>query len=158
MPWQTCSTLSAGTLSATGMIKCAPRINAGGKIIIVLRRSMPAIIARLRRGTRDGDAAPLYRGSTSDEPPRYVASIPACVTPVRAMIDAYDHYYGGGTGAAFFTGPYLDVLPKAVVEAGRKSAQSSRRRFPSKLSTKSSRVIGFMLHRFPATAAITGDR
>ena len=45
-----------------------------------------------------------------------VASMPACVTPVRAMIDAYDRYYGDGSGEAFFMGPYLDVLPKAVMD------------------------------------------
>ena len=39
-----------------------------------------------------------------------VASMPACVAPVRAMIDAYDRYYGEGSGQAFFMGPYLDVL------------------------------------------------
>ncbi len=49
-----------------------------------------------------------------------VASMPSCVTPVRAMIDAYDRYYGAGTGEAFFMGPYLDVLPTAVVEAAAK--------------------------------------
>jgi hypothetical protein len=49
-----------------------------------------------------------------------VASMPACVTPVRAMIDAYDRYYGDGTGEAFFMGPYLDVLPKAVVNGAGK--------------------------------------
>ena len=49
-----------------------------------------------------------------------VASMPSCLTPVRAMIDAYDRYYGEGTGEAFFMGPYLDVLPKAVT-AGAKS-------------------------------------
>ena len=48
------------------------------------------------------------------------ASMPACVAPVRAMIDAYDRYYGEGSGQAFFMGPYLDVLPKAVLEAGSK--------------------------------------
>jgi hypothetical protein len=52
-----------------------------------------------------------------------VASMPSCVTPVRAMIDAYDRYYGEGTGEAFFMGPYLDVLPKAVVETGKKAAR-----------------------------------
>ncbi len=52
-----------------------------------------------------------------------VASMPSCVTPVRAMIDAYDRYYGDGTGEAFFMGPYLDVLPKAVVEAAKKAAR-----------------------------------
>jgi hypothetical protein len=43
-----------------------------------------------------------------------VESMPACVAPVRAMIDAYDRYFGEGSGEAFFMGPYLDVLPKAV--------------------------------------------
>ncbi len=40
--------------------------------------------------------------------------MPSCVTPVRAMIDAYDRYFGDGTGEAFFMGPYLDVLPAVV--------------------------------------------
>lgn len=48
-----------------------------------------------------------------------VASMPSCVTPVRAMIDAYDRYFGQGTGEAFFMGPYLDVLPKAVAEGAK---------------------------------------
>jgi hypothetical protein len=48
-----------------------------------------------------------------------VASMPSCRTPVRAMID--DRYYGEGAGEAFFMGPYLDVLPKAVI-AGAKDA------------------------------------
>lgn len=50
-----------------------------------------------------------------------VASMPSCLTPVRAMIDAYDRYYGEGAGEAFFMGPYLDVLPRAVI-AGARSA------------------------------------
>jgi hypothetical protein len=51
-----------------------------------------------------------------------VASMPSCVTSVRAMIDGYDQYYGEGSGEAFFMGPYLDALPKFVVEAGKKAA------------------------------------
>jgi hypothetical protein len=43
-----------------------------------------------------------------------VASVPACVGPVHTMMDAYDRYFGDGTGEAFFAGPYLDVLPAAV--------------------------------------------
>ena len=54
-----------------------------------------------------------------------VASMPSCITPVRAMIDAYDRYYGEGTGEAFFMGPYLDVLPNAVVEAGKSAAAAA---------------------------------
>jgi len=45
-----------------------------------------------------------------------VDSLPSCVNPVRAMIDAYDRYYGTGSGEAFFMGPYLDILPRAVGE------------------------------------------
>ena len=52
-----------------------------------------------------------------------VDSMSTCLTPVRAMIDAYDRYYGEGSGEAFFMGPYLDVLPKAVSEGARKEAQ-----------------------------------
>jgi hypothetical protein len=52
-----------------------------------------------------------------------VASMPACLTPVRAMIDAYDRYYGEGTGEAFFMGPYLDVLPNAVLAGAKDTAQ-----------------------------------
>ncbi len=51
-----------------------------------------------------------------------VDSMPSCLTPVRAMIDAYDQYYGEGSGEAFFMGPYLDLLPKAVA-AGAKNAR-----------------------------------
>jgi hypothetical protein len=44
-----------------------------------------------------------------------VDSIAACRRPVRAMIDAHDRMYGYGSGEAFLLGPYLDVLPSAVV-------------------------------------------
>jgi hypothetical protein len=43
-----------------------------------------------------------------------VESVPKCLDPVRAMISAYDRYFGEGSGEDFFTGPYLDVLPEAV--------------------------------------------
>jgi len=45
-----------------------------------------------------------------------VDSMPSCVGLVRTMIDAYDLYYGTGSGDAFFMGPYLDILPRAVDE------------------------------------------
>jgi len=52
-----------------------------------------------------------------------VDSMSACRTPVRAMIDAYDQYYGEGSGEAFFMGPYLDVLPKAVTDGAQRTPQ-----------------------------------
>jgi hypothetical protein len=45
-----------------------------------------------------------------------VESVPHCVEPVRAMIAAYDRYFGAGFGEKFFMGPYLDVLPEAVAK------------------------------------------
>jgi hypothetical protein len=45
-----------------------------------------------------------------------VDSVPNCVGPVRAMIAAYDRYFGEGFGEQFFMGPYLDVLPEAVTK------------------------------------------
>lgn len=43
-----------------------------------------------------------------------VGSMEVCLQPMRAMIDAYDRLFGEGTGEAFFMGPYLEILPKAV--------------------------------------------
>jgi hypothetical protein len=45
-----------------------------------------------------------------------VASTSSCVDALRAMIDAHDRLFGEGTGEAFFMGPYLDMLPKAVTK------------------------------------------
>src|SRR6185295_2069627 len=62
---------------------------------------------------RQKDAAllPLVRQATDC----IVHSMAACMRPVRAMIDAHDRMYGAGSGEAFLLGPYLDVLPAAVV-------------------------------------------
>ncbi|HZL32285.1 MAG TPA: hypothetical protein VFC54_14665 [Pseudolabrys sp.] len=45
-----------------------------------------------------------------------IDSIGACERPVRAMIKAHDRMFGAGSGEAFLLGPYLDVLPAAVVQ------------------------------------------
>jgi hypothetical protein len=43
-----------------------------------------------------------------------VDSVPSCIAPLRAMIDAYDQMFGDGAGEKFFMGPYLDALPEAI--------------------------------------------
>jgi hypothetical protein len=48
-----------------------------------------------------------------------VESVSPCIEPVQAMIEAYDRYFGEGSGEAFFMGPYLDVLPRAVTQRRR---------------------------------------
>ena len=52
-----------------------------------------------------------------------VDSVPKCLDPVRAMISAYDRYFGEGSGDDFFVGPYLDVLPDAVVHRMKSIAE-----------------------------------
>ena len=45
-----------------------------------------------------------------------VEAMPGCLGPVRAMIAAYDRYFGEGAGDEFFMGPYLDVLPRILLK------------------------------------------
>jgi hypothetical protein len=59
-------------------------------------------------------ADPRYRVRAAELGDLIVASVPTCVTPVRAMIDAHDRFFGDGSGEEFFMGPYLDALPAAV--------------------------------------------
>ena len=57
---------------------------------------------------------PRFGQPSADLGDLIVASMSTCTAQVRAMIDAYDDYFGAGEGEAFFMGPYLDVLPTAV--------------------------------------------
>ena len=57
---------------------------------------------------------PRFKERNADLGDLIVDSMSHCVVQVRAMIDAYDRYFGEGEGEAFFMGPYLDVLPSAV--------------------------------------------
>jgi hypothetical protein len=76
-----------------------------------LVRSATECIARaVAADPRFGTAAPPQIGDI------IVDSVPACLRPVRAMIDGYDRYFGEGTGQAFFMGPYLDDLPSIVIK------------------------------------------
>jgi hypothetical protein len=52
-----------------------------------------------------------------------VDSMSSCIGPVQAMIDTYDRLFGEGQGEAFFMGPYLDILPKAVISQVKDAAQ-----------------------------------
>jgi hypothetical protein len=116
---------------------------ATGLVISVATGPIDPPVASVNMSPQQRSAAtqPLVRSATDcivhavESDPRYgakpaaqlgselgeiiVASMPACVAPVRAMIDAYDQYYGEGSGQAFFMGPYLDVLPQAVLKAGK---------------------------------------
>jgi hypothetical protein len=43
-----------------------------------------------------------------------VSAMQTCVAKMHAMIEAHDRLFGEGSGEAFFMGPYLEVLPRAV--------------------------------------------
>ncbi len=53
-------------------------------------------------------------------------TIPKCIAPMRAMIDAFDLYFGGGMGERFFEGPYLDALPNTVVKLITDTADAAK--------------------------------
>lgn len=85
-----------------------------------LQQKTAAVQALIRTATEciartvAGDPRFSKQAPNADLGDLIVASVPSCVTPVRAMIDGYDRYFGDGTGEAFFMGPYLDALPAAV--------------------------------------------
>jgi hypothetical protein len=118
-----------------------------GALLVLSIATGPAIESRgsmTQMTTKQKNAAmqPLVRSATeciaravtgdprfgSNEAPSNVGDlitelIPACVQPVRAMIDGYDRYFGAGAGEAFFMGPYLDVLPTVVSKWTEGAAQ-----------------------------------
>lgn len=89
---------------------------------ISMRRKESALLPLVSRATecivRQVSADPRYDGdvrpSTIND--LIIDSIPACARSVRAMIDAHDRLFGAGSGEAFLLGPYLDVLPSAIVK------------------------------------------
>jgi hypothetical protein len=52
-----------------------------------------------------------------------VEAVPTCLGPVRAMIAAYDRYFGEGAGEKFFMGPYLDLLPNVLLRRTKTLAE-----------------------------------
>ena len=87
-----------------------------------VRQKDAALMPLVRRATdcivRKVSADPRYKSDLrpGDVNDLIVDSIAACGRPVRAMIDGHDRMYGSGSGEAFLLGPYLDVLPSAVVK------------------------------------------
>lgn len=90
-----------------------------------MQLSMPqreaALLPAVRRATdcvvRKAASDPRYRPdmSPAELNDLIVDSIAACGHVVRVMMDVHDSMYGAGSGEAFLLGPYLDVLPAAVV-------------------------------------------
>ena len=89
-----------------------------------IRQKETALLPLVNRAThcivRRVFADPRYsRAQAAEINDLIIDSIPACAAPVRAMIKAHDKLYGTGSGEAFLLGPYLDVLPSAIVRQVR---------------------------------------
>jgi hypothetical protein len=90
-----------------------------------VREKDTALLPLVRRATdcivRKVTADPRYGGDIRPDEINdlIVDSMASCARPVRAMIDAHDRMYGNGSGEVFLLGPYLDVLPAAVVKQVR---------------------------------------
>jgi hypothetical protein len=109
-------------VALTVSVAAGPALDRDGAGVrqLSLQQKTAAVQALVRSATeciaRTVAAHPGFRKQAphTDLGDLIVASVPSCVTPVRAMIDAYDRYFGDGSGEAFFMGPYLDALPAAV--------------------------------------------
>jgi hypothetical protein len=109
---------AAGPLDPTGAVRelSLPQKN------VAMRPYLKAATDCVAR-TVMGDARFRRDGPSPDLGDLIVDSMPKCLGPVRAMIDAYDRHFGAGAGEAFFMGPYLDALPRAV---GKLSVEMAR--------------------------------
>ncbi|MGA7487100.1 MAG: hypothetical protein WBW74_09225 [Xanthobacteraceae bacterium] len=96
----------------------APRLSPDLSPNLSLEQKSAAMQPLMRSATeciaRAVSADPRFSRRNADLGDLIVASMSGCTAQVRAMIEAYDRYFGDGEGEAFFMGPYLDVLPAAV--------------------------------------------
>jgi hypothetical protein len=104
-------------------IAAGPITDRTGLPTMTVQQKTAAMLPLVRSATeciaRTVSADPRYGQRNTDLGDLIVDSMPNCVSQVRAMIDAYDRYFGEGEGEAFFMGPYLDVLPTAVSKWSR---------------------------------------
>jgi hypothetical protein len=109
-------------------VATVPLHDAPGRVNLTTQEKIAATEPLVRLATQcivgTVIADPRYGGKAAGKlGDLIVDSMSSCLTPVRAMIDAYDRYYGEGSGEAFFMGPYLDALPKAVAAGAKNAAQ-----------------------------------
>ena len=103
----------------------APAANRAAWLHMSVHQKDAALLPLVQHATecivRKASADPRYGAAIRPEDfnDLLVDAITACERPVRAMIDAHDRMYGSGSGEAFLLGPYLDVLPAAVVKQVR---------------------------------------
>jgi hypothetical protein len=87
-------------------------------LLPLVRRATECIIRKVAADQRYNQE--LRPGELND---LIVDAMAGCEHSLRAMIDSHDRMYGHGSGEAFMLGPYLDVLPAAVVKQVKAPAQ-----------------------------------
>ena len=95
-------------------------IERQAELLPAIARATDCILRRIADDPRY--SAALRPGEIND---LIANSLRGCARPLRALIDTYDRKYGPGSGEAFLLGPFLDVLPSAVVHQvkARRSSQ-----------------------------------
>ena len=89
------------------------KLTAQQKSVVMQPLVRAATDCILHAVTADPRVGPSVRSGDVRE--LIVASMPTCADSMRAMIAAHDRLYGEGSGETFFMGPYLDMLPAAVI-------------------------------------------
>lgn len=97
------------------------------QINVVMRPYLDSATKCIARAVADAQGVP-ENGTSANLGDLIVASIPTCIKPVRKMIDAYDRNFGEGAGEALFMGPYLDALPRAVVNINGREGEPTGKR------------------------------
>ena len=110
-------------VSLESKVPAAGHVIAWSQPSVVERQAeLPPAIARatdciLRRiGDDPRYRADLRPGEIND---LIADSLRGCARPLRALIETHDRMYGPGSGESFLLGPFLDVLPSAVVHQVR---------------------------------------
>ncbi len=110
----------------------APLLGIGFVTAVALGPALDPDPSALSSAQKNAAVQPLVRRATEcvaqtvAADPRYpktddlgdliIDALTPCTISVRAMLEGYDYYFGDGSGEAFFTGPYLELLTKALNE------------------------------------------
>jgi hypothetical protein len=112
------SALTGGSLVLLASFGPVTSTGAGAHMSAARKQAVvqPSVSRATECVARGVSADPRFKGSgaSKDLADLIVESVLSCAELMRAMIENYDAIYGDGTGEAFFSGPYLDLLPTAV--------------------------------------------
>ena len=102
-------------------VATGPVTDPGGRPVMSMQQKSAAMQPLVRSATecisRAVGADPRLGKASPGLGDLIVDAVPSCGNEVRTMIDAFDHYFGEGSGETFFMGPYLEALPTAVSKA-----------------------------------------